>query len=103
MSEPQQVVYRYSVAVGDTMQIPWFTTSKVVHVALLDNDSRVVHFWVAMPLSQSPAPFSREFYTRGTGFSFSAADVVEGCTVYEGPEGRLVWQLIRHEPGHTTN
>ena len=104
MSEPQQVVYHYSVRPGDRLQIPWHTTSRVVHTAFLDNSPDSLHFWVAMPMQ--PALFSREFYVVGTGMLFPATDVVDGVAVWEGKGRmlpRIVFQLVRHEPGHTTN
>lgn len=104
MNETQQVVYRYTIDLNGEpgIQIPWHPASKVVHVALLDGAPDRVHFWVAMPLQDGPLPFFREFYIVGTGQPFPATDIVEGVTVWEGGQ-RLVWQLIRREPGHTTN
>lgn len=102
MLEAQQVVYRYEVDTGDTVQIPWWPQSKVVRVGFLDNTPAVVHFWVSHPVEPDPAPFFREFYTRGTGFGFPAKDVVEGAAVWEGPP-RVVIHLIRSEPGYTYN
>lgn len=37
MTEPQQVVYWYEVPTGDSIQIPWWTLSKVISVGFLDN------------------------------------------------------------------
>ena len=106
MEEPQQVVYRYTIDLNHEprIQIPWHPASRVVHTALLDGTPDRVHFWVAMPALDGPLPFFREFYVVGTGHPFPATDIVEGVTVFEGRNGgRLVWQLIRHEPGHTYN
>ena len=104
MEESQQVVYRYTIDLNHEprLQIPWHPVSRVVHTALLDGTPDWVHFWVAMPLGE--LPFKRTFYVVGTGTPFPASDVVEGVTVFEGRNGgRPVWQLIRHEPGHTYN
>lgn len=103
MEETQQSVYRYTLEVGEELQIPWYTTSRVVHTALLDGDPGYVHFWVAAPWLPIPAPFYRTFYIVGTGHPFPATDVVDGVAVYEGRPSRLMWQLVRREPGHTTN
>lgn len=108
MNEPQQVVYRYTINLEDDsrIQIPWHPASRVVHTALLDGTPDRVHFWVAMPVLDGPLPFFRDFYIVGTGMKFPATDIVEGVTVWEGKGRmlpRIVWQLIRHEPGHTTN
>jgi hypothetical protein len=106
MNEPQQVVYRYTIDLNDEprITIPWHPASRVVHTALLDGTPDRVHFWVAMPILDGQSlPFNRSFYIVGTGHPFPATDIVEGVTVWDSPRGRLVWQLIRHEPGHTTN
>lgn len=104
MSEPQQVVYQYTIDLNGEprIQIPWHPASKVVHVALLDGTPDRVHFWVAMPFQEEPLPFVRFFYVVGTGHLFPSKDIVEGVTVWEGGT-RLVWQLIRSEPRHTYN
>lgn len=103
MNEPQQVVYRYTIDLNDEprITIPWHPASRVVHTALLDETPDRVHFWVAMPVGE--LPFNRSFYIVGTGQPFPATDIVEGVTVWDSPRDRLVWHLIRHEPGHTTN
>ena len=103
MEELQQVVYRYTVQVGEELQIPWHLTSKVVHTAILDGEPEYVHFWVRHPVPDSGvAPFYRNFYVVSTGHLFPHKDIVEGVAVWEGPP-RLVWQLVRREPGHTYN
>jgi hypothetical protein len=101
MEEPQQIVYRYTVAVGEELQISWHPASRVVHTAILYEEPEYVHFWVAAP--DGELPFTRTFYIVGTGHPFPAADIVDGVAVYEGRPSRLVWQLVRREPGHTTN
>jgi hypothetical protein len=103
MEEPQQVVYRYTIDLNHEprITISWHPLSKVVHTALLDGTPDRVHFWVAMPVA-GELPFTRTFYVVGTGYPFPATDIVEGVTVWDGAQ-RLVWHLIRHEPGHTTN
>lgn len=93
----RRVVYKYPFSdYGDPLEIPWDTSSRVLHVAAQASGSVTPTLWVEQPYPVTDQG-TRVFILVGTGQEYEPATVHEYVASAVCADGRFVWHIFGSE------